>query len=93
MRREIEDEAFRCPPALLLIGRPRDGRSAAWSRAGAAIALSVGSMGSAAALDSLPRATPDRPLRPAARADGSRHTAGAAGAPDPVRATRAAHEP
>jgi DNA-binding response OmpR family regulator len=31
--RQIKDEIFRCPPVLVLIGRPQDGWLATWSRA------------------------------------------------------------
>lgn len=37
--RQIKDEVFRCPPVVLLIGRPQDAWLAAWSRADAAVAL------------------------------------------------------
>ncbi|MGP4002052.1 hypothetical protein [Streptomyces sp. 8N706] len=35
--RQIKDEIFRCPPVLLLIGRPQDAWLATWSRADAAV--------------------------------------------------------
>ncbi|MFE6100354.1 response regulator transcription factor [Streptomyces laurentii] len=35
--RQIKDEVFRCPPVLLLIGRPQDAWLATWSRADAAV--------------------------------------------------------
>jgi DNA-binding response OmpR family regulator len=35
--RQIKDEIFQCPPALVLIGRPQDAWLATWSRADAAI--------------------------------------------------------
>ncbi|MER5491792.1 hypothetical protein [Streptomyces sp. NPDC002490] len=35
--RQIKDEVFRCPPVLLLIGRPQDAWLATWSRAEAAV--------------------------------------------------------
>ena len=35
--RQIKDEIFRCPPMLLLIGRPQDAWLATWSRADAAV--------------------------------------------------------
>lgn len=35
--RQVKDEIFRCPPALVLIGRPQDAWLATWSRADAAI--------------------------------------------------------
>ncbi|MFI6105150.1 hypothetical protein ACIRD2_01845 [Streptomyces sp. NPDC093595] len=39
--RQIKDEVFRCPPVLLLIGRPQDAWLATWSRADAAVTLPV----------------------------------------------------
>ncbi|MCB5167160.1 hypothetical protein LG634_20240 [Streptomyces bambusae] len=35
--RQIKDEVFRCPPVLLLIGRPQDAWLATWSRADRAV--------------------------------------------------------
>ncbi|MBA0050268.1 hypothetical protein E0L36_04945 [Streptomyces sp. AJS327] len=35
--RQIKDEIFRCPPVLLLIGRPQDAWLATWSRAEAVV--------------------------------------------------------
>ncbi|WNI15182.1 hypothetical protein [Actinacidiphila sp. ITFR-21] len=35
--RQIKDEVFRCPPVLVLIGRPQDAWLATWSRADAAV--------------------------------------------------------
>jgi len=35
--RQIKDEIFQCPPALVLIGRPQDAWLATWSRADAAV--------------------------------------------------------
>lgn len=35
--RQIKDEIFRCPPVLLLMGRPQDAWLATWSRADAAV--------------------------------------------------------
>ncbi|WP_335974054.1 MULTISPECIES: hypothetical protein [Streptomycetaceae] len=35
--RQAKDEVFRCPPALVLIGRPQDAWLATWSRADAAV--------------------------------------------------------
>ncbi|MEU8570638.1 hypothetical protein AB0C51_20215 [Streptomyces pathocidini] len=35
--RQLKDEIFRCPPVLLLIGRPQDAWLATWSRADAAV--------------------------------------------------------
>ncbi|RSS83451.1 response regulator transcription factor [Streptomyces sp. WAC06614] len=39
--RQIKDEVFRCPPVLLLMGRPQDAWLATWSRADAAVTLPV----------------------------------------------------
>ena len=36
--RQLKDEIFRCPPLLVLIGRPQDAWLATWSRADAAVA-------------------------------------------------------
>jgi DNA-binding response OmpR family regulator len=33
--RQIKDEIYRCPPVLVLVGRPQDGWLATWSRADA----------------------------------------------------------
>ena len=35
--RQLKDEIFRCPPVLLLLGRPQDGWLATWSRADATV--------------------------------------------------------
>ncbi|MFH8486173.1 hypothetical protein [Streptomyces longisporoflavus] len=39
--RQLKDEVFRCPPVLLLMGRPQDAWLATWSRAEAAVTLPV----------------------------------------------------
>ncbi|MEV2249128.1 hypothetical protein AB0I94_00990 [Streptomyces sp. NPDC050147] len=39
--RQLKDEIFRCPPVLLLMGRPQDAWLATWSRAEAAVTLPV----------------------------------------------------
>lgn len=39
--RQIKDEVFRCPPVVLLIGRPQDAWLATWSRAEAAVSHPV----------------------------------------------------
>lgn len=39
--RQLKDEIFRCPPVLLLMGRPQDAWLATWSRADAAVTLPV----------------------------------------------------
>ncbi|MFI6872276.1 hypothetical protein V2W30_11070 [Streptomyces sp. Q6] len=53
--RQIKDEVFRCPPVLLLIGRPQDAWLATWSRAEAAVTLPVDPVEFADALASLLR--------------------------------------
>ncbi|MER6095409.1 hypothetical protein ABT154_06020 [Streptomyces sp. NPDC001728] len=53
--RQIKDEVFRCPPVLLLIGRPQDAWLATWSRADAAVTLPVEPVEFAASLAALLR--------------------------------------
>lgn len=53
--KQIKDEIFECPPALVLIGRPQDAWLATWSRADAAVTLPVEPVEFAAALASLLR--------------------------------------
>lgn len=53
--RQIKDEVFRCPPVLLLIGRPQDAWLATWSRAEAAVTLPVEPVEFAEALAALLR--------------------------------------
>ncbi|MFF8292031.1 hypothetical protein ACF068_22765 [Streptomyces sp. NPDC016309] len=53
--RQIKDEVFRCPPVLLLIGRPQDAWLATWSRADAAVTLPVDPVEFADALAALLR--------------------------------------
>jgi CheY-like chemotaxis protein len=36
--RQLKDEVYRCPPVLVLIGRPQDAWLATWSRADAVVA-------------------------------------------------------
>ena len=36
--KQLKDEIYRCPPVLVLIGRPQDAWLATWSRAEAAVA-------------------------------------------------------
>ncbi|SFY50528.1 response regulator transcription factor [Streptomyces sp. F-1] len=55
MCRQIKDEVFRCPPVLLLIGRPQDAWLATWSRADAAVTLPVDPVEFAASLAALLR--------------------------------------
>lgn len=37
LARQVKDEIFRCPPVLVLIGRPQDAWLATWSRADAVV--------------------------------------------------------
>ena len=37
--RQLKDEIYKCPPILVLVGRPQDAWLATWSRADAAVAL------------------------------------------------------
>ncbi|MCP9208470.1 hypothetical protein [Streptomyces cucumeris] len=53
--RQIKDEIFRCPPVLLLIGRPQDAWLATWSRAEAAVTHPVDPVALADALARLIR--------------------------------------
>ena len=43
--RQLKDEVFRCPPVLLLIGRPHDAWLASWSGADAVVTLPVDPVG------------------------------------------------
>ncbi|MFD7443445.1 hypothetical protein [Streptomyces sp. NPDC059909] len=53
--RQIKDEIFRCPPVLVLMGRPQDAWLATWSRADAAVTLPVEPVEFAEALAALLR--------------------------------------
>ncbi|MFI7008127.1 hypothetical protein [Streptomyces sp. NPDC050145] len=53
--RQIKDEVFRCPPVLVLMGRPQDAWLATWSRAEAAVTLPVEPVEFAGALAALLR--------------------------------------
>ena len=53
--RQIKDEVFRCPPVLLLMGRPQDAWLATWSRADAAVSHPIDPMALAEALAGLLR--------------------------------------
>ncbi|MEV6755703.1 hypothetical protein [Streptomyces sp. NPDC051214] len=53
--RQLKDEIFRCPPVLLLMGRPQDAWLATWSRAEAAVTLPVDPVEFANSLASLLR--------------------------------------
>ncbi|MEV8019620.1 hypothetical protein AB0O76_25355 [Streptomyces sp. NPDC086554] len=56
--RQLKDEIFRCPPVLLLMGRPQDAWLATWSRAEAAVTLPVEPVEFADTLASLLRVRP-----------------------------------
>ncbi|MFF0560834.1 hypothetical protein [Streptomyces sp. NPDC004266] len=53
---QIKNEVFRCPPVLLLIGRPQDAWLATWSHADAVITLPPDPVEIAASLAALLRA-------------------------------------
>ncbi|MGW3242564.1 hypothetical protein [Streptomyces sp. NPDC001070] len=53
--RQVKDEIFRCPPVLVLIGRPQDAWLASWSRADAAVSHPVDPVELSAALAGLLR--------------------------------------
>jgi CheY-like chemotaxis protein len=54
--RQIKDEIFRCPPVLVLIGRPQDAWLATWSRADAAVTHPVDPVALSESLATLLRA-------------------------------------
>jgi DNA-binding response OmpR family regulator len=54
--RQIKNEVFRCPPVLILIGRPQDAWLATWSHADATITHPVEPAELAASLAALLRA-------------------------------------
>ncbi|MCC3768904.1 hypothetical protein [Streptomyces sp. UNOC14_S4] len=56
--RQIKDEVFRCPPVLLLMGRPQDAWLATWSRADAAVTHPLDPAAFADALAGLLRGAP-----------------------------------
>jgi DNA-binding response OmpR family regulator len=53
--RQLKDEIFRCPPILVLIGRPQDGWLATWSRADAVVSHPLDPIAVAEAVASLMR--------------------------------------
>lgn len=53
--RQIKDEIFRCPPVLLLIGRPDDAWLATWSRADTVVSHPIDPVALADALAGLLR--------------------------------------
>ena len=53
--RQMKDEIFRCPPILVLIGRPQDGWLATWSKADAVVSHPLDPIAVADAVASLVR--------------------------------------
>lgn len=53
--RQLKDEIFKCPPVLVLTGRPQDAWLATWSRADAAVPHPIDPVGLAGAVASLLR--------------------------------------
>jgi len=53
--RQLKDEIFRCPPLLVLIGRPQDGWLATWSRADGVVSYPLDPIDVAAAVAELMR--------------------------------------
>jgi DNA-binding response OmpR family regulator len=53
--RQLKDEIYRCPPVLVLIGRPQDGWLATWSRADAVVSHPLDPIAVADAVASLLR--------------------------------------
>jgi DNA-binding response OmpR family regulator len=53
--RQLKDEIYRCPPVLVLIGRPQDGWLATWSRADAVVSHPLDPIAVADAVASLMR--------------------------------------
>jgi DNA-binding response OmpR family regulator len=53
--RQLKDEIFRCPPVLLLVGRPQDAWLATWSRADAVVSYPLDPLEVAEALAGLMR--------------------------------------
>lgn len=53
--RQLKDELYRCPPILLLIGRPQDAWLATWSRADAVVAHPIDAIAMARAAEKLLR--------------------------------------
>lgn len=54
--RQLKDEVFRCPPVLVLIGRPQDAWLASWSGADALVAQPLDPLVVQQAIESLLRA-------------------------------------
>ncbi|MGH8775687.1 MAG: hypothetical protein ACRDWI_11110 [Jiangellaceae bacterium] len=58
LARQIKDEIYRCPPVLVLIGRPQDAWLATWSRAEAAVPHPLDPVAVATAVAELVRRRP-----------------------------------
>jgi DNA-binding response OmpR family regulator len=78
LARQMKDEIYRCPPVLVLIGRPQDAWLATWSRAEAAVAHPLDPVAVANAVAGLMRtrleATSSPPSRPTVSSPPSRPT-------------------
>ena len=64
--KQLKDEIYRCPPLLVLTGRPQDAWLATWSRADAAVPHPIDPIQLAETVVALlraagPRRPPDRP--------------------------------
>ena len=57
--KQLKDEIFRCPPLLVLTGRPQDAWLATWSRADAAVAHPIDPLALAGVVVALLRPTVD----------------------------------
>lgn len=55
--RQVKDEIYRCPPVLVVVGRPQDGWLATWSRADAVVSHPIDPIALAEALAELMRRT------------------------------------
>ena len=55
LARQVKDEIYRCPPILVLVGRPQDGWLATWSRADAVVSHPLDPAAVAAAVADLLR--------------------------------------
>jgi len=53
--RQLKDEIYRCPPILLLVGRPQDAWLATWSRSDAVVAHPIDAIAMARAAEKLLR--------------------------------------
>lgn len=57
LARQVKDEIYRCPPVLVVVGRPQDGWLATWSRADAVVSHPIDPIALAEALAELMRRT------------------------------------